>query len=109
MTPADPLLQAVIGVEAARRAATEALVAAVETAFPKGSRVTSYHLSRRGCECEVVAHSPAWSYDAGSLCLRNVKTGKTHRASPTSPRMGKDFTTQVGWCVELISRPGADV
>lgn len=102
----DALIETLKVAEADRAAASKRVIEAAMAAFPQGSLVTSFHLSKRGCVCRVIGYGHVWKYP-GELALRNVKTGKTHRAHPTSPRYDSKFTKVVGSVVELVARADA--
>lgn len=71
-----------------QREATEALCAGVAELFPVGC-VVEATIGRATFRAEVVRHEEGWcSYYAGSMMVRNIKTGSVRRVYPTCDSYG---------------------
>ena len=67
-----------------RREATDALCAGVAELFPIGS-VVEVTIGRATFRAEVIDHARGWSeYYAGSIRVRNIKTGCVRRVYPAA-------------------------
>lgn len=64
------------------RQATEALCAGVAELFPVGC-VVEATIGRATFRAEVVSHAVVCNYYAGSMWVRNLKTGSYRRVYPT--------------------------
>ena len=80
-----PAGAAYLAAHKAHEDAQKALIEATRRSFPIGTRVMSEQRHNVVVEGEVVAVCQYVSQDAGCVVVRNLRTGKSHRAAPFSP------------------------